>query len=113
MKVVINTRFGGFSLSRAAIEKAREISNNPKWGGPCIKGDKWDESGEEVDYDFGTPEVTRHDAVMIEAIEILGVEASSGSLARLKIVEIPDGVNYYIDDYDGQEHIAEVHRTWA
>jgi len=33
--------------------------------------------------------------------------------ADLKIVEIPDGTNYEIDEYDGNEHVAEVHRTWS
>jgi hypothetical protein len=30
----------------------------------------------------------------------------------LRIVEIPDGVEWHISEYDGIEHIAENHRTW-
>jgi hypothetical protein len=30
----------------------------------------------------------------------------------LEIVEIPDDVEYTIEEYDGLEHIAEKHRTW-
>lgn len=48
---------------------------------------------------------------LIECIEKFG-EAANGSHAELKIIEIPDGTEYEIDEYDGNEHIAEVHRTW-
>jgi len=37
----------------------------------------------------------------------------SGDYANLKIVEIPDDVNYYISDYDGMEAVEEAHRTWG
>ena len=33
-KVVINICYGGFSLSREAVLRAREISGDPKWGAP-------------------------------------------------------------------------------
>ncbi len=31
----------------------------------------------------------------------------------LKIVEIPAGTEYTIEEYDGIEHIAQVHNTWG
>lgn len=54
----------------------------------------------------------RTDPLLIECIEALGEEAS-GSCAELKIVEIPDGTDYEIEEYDGNEHIAEKHQTWS
>jgi hypothetical protein len=54
----------------------------------------------------------RHDPLLIECIETLGDKAN-GRCAELKIIEIPDGVDYTIDEYDGMEHIAEKHRTWG
>jgi hypothetical protein len=33
-------------------------------------------------------------------------------LAELKVVESPDDVEWEIEEYDGIEWIAEVHRTW-
>jgi hypothetical protein len=40
-------------------------------------------------------------------------EASWGDCAELAVVEIPDGINWHIGEYDGIEHIAENHRTWG
>jgi hypothetical protein len=39
-------------------------------------------------------------------------ELYSGRCAELRIVEIPDGVDYEIEEYDGKEWVSEVHRTW-
>jgi hypothetical protein len=43
---------------------------------------------------------------------MLGAEAN-GRYAQLKIVTIPDGIEWEIEEYDGNEHIAEQHRTWS
>ena len=54
----------------------------------------------------------RSDPLLIQVIEELG-EKASGRCAKLQIVEIPDGVEWEIEEYDGNEHVAERHRTWA
>jgi hypothetical protein len=54
---------------------------------------------------------TRHDPMLIQVIEDMGKDANAGC-ADLKVVEIPDDVKYVIQEYDGNEHIAEEHRTW-
>lgn len=91
MKVVINRCFGGFSLSKKAYE---------------FLGLEWNGHGYKYrDYDLRT------DPRLVECVETLGEEAD-GSLARLKVVEIPDDVEWEICDYDGVETIHEVHRSW-
>lgn len=50
--------------------------------------------------------------LLIKCIEELGEEEASGDLARLRVIEIPDGMNYEISDYDGVETVHERHRSW-
>ncbi|WAP91179.1 hypothetical protein [Vibrio phage vB_VviC_ZQ26] len=91
MKIVINRCFGGFELSREAYG---------------FMGIDWDGFG----YKFSGDE-ERTNPKLVECVESLG-NAASGQLAELKVVEIPDGVDFEICDYDGLEHVAECHRIW-
>jgi hypothetical protein len=49
--------------------------------------------------------------LLVKVVERLGKKAS-GSLARLEVIEIPDGIKWEIDDYDGIETVHEQHRSW-
>jgi len=53
----------------------------------------------------------RADPLLVKVVEKLG-RAASGTHAELKIVEIPEGMQYQIEDYDGMETIHEKHRSW-
>lgn len=57
-------------------------------------------------------EISRHNEKLIQVVEMMGDKAN-GDCASLKIVEIPDGTDYEISEYDGMEHIAEKHQTWG
>jgi hypothetical protein len=92
MKIALNRDFGGFGLSKAAYEAL---------------GIPWDGYG----YAYRDDD-QRTDPRLIEVIERLGSRAASGPLAKLKIIEIPDDVDFIIDDYDGLETIHERHRSW-
>ena len=93
MKVVINRCFGGFGLSDEAMQLYA-----------AKKGIKL-----EGFYDW---EISRNDPVLVEVVEHLG-EAANDWATDLKVVEIPEDVDWYVEDYDGVEHIAERHRTWS
>ena len=60
---------------------------------------------------FDRSSIPRHHPELVRVIEEMG-EKASGPCGQVEIVEIPDGVEYSIEEYDGNEHIAEVHRTW-
>lgn len=88
MKIVVNKCFGGFGLSKEAIERLSELGAD----------------GIDV-------EANRHNPILVQVVEELG-KAASDVFAELVIVEIPDGVDWWIVEYDGAEDVAEVHRKW-
>jgi hypothetical protein len=90
-KIVINACFGGFSLSEEAYK----------------------ELGLELDgFGFEYRENDRRtDEELVRVVEKLGDKAS-GRLAKLKVVQVPDDVEWEIDDYDGYESVEEKHRSW-
>ena len=93
MFIVINDRHGGFGLSKQAIEnycKNKGILNSD---------------------DFNPHSIDRCDSTLINIIRTMG-DLANDRYSRLKIVEIPDGTDYFIQEYDGMEWIAESHRTW-
>jgi hypothetical protein len=57
-------------------------------------------------------DLKRDDPILIQVVKELGKEAN-GSCAELEIVEIPDGINWEIDEYDGMERVEEAHRSWS
>ena len=90
MQIVINSCYGGFGLS----EKALDYYNN-------LAGTKIEYAGD----------IERNDPILVHVVETLGAEAND-RFAKLRIVEIPDDVNWEISEYDGMESVEEVHRSW-
>jgi hypothetical protein len=62
-------------------------------------------------YAEGANGYERTSPALIKAVEDLGA-AASGEAAKLEVVEIPDNVEWEIDEYDGIESIHEKHRSW-
>jgi len=74
---------------------------------PLLKDDKYDN-----DAYFGDGNIERNDPALVEVVEELG-EKSFGHCAKLKVVEVPDGVKWQIDEYDGHESVEEAHQSWS
>ena len=137
MKIVINSCYGGFGLSAKATKRLAEmegkecyffIQNYPDetyvqiteeeaqlihraWEAYDIPDPAQNSSDDHYIY---YNNIERDDARLIQVVEELGEEAN-GVHALLRIVEIPDGTSWEIKEfkeYDGIEHIAEVHQTW-
>ena len=92
MKVVINTCYGDFGLSEASLEDYKKRAGI-------------------TDPNFGYWQIPRDNEHLVAMVEE-GVNLD-GQFSELKIVEVPDDVNWYIEEYDGMEHVAERHRTWS
>lgn len=85
MKIVINACFGGFGLSEKAVKLLEEKGCDRR--------------------------VERNDPRLVEVVEQLGDEAND-RFSKLKVVEIPDDIDWNIDEYDGWESVEEKHRKW-
>jgi len=90
-KVVYNSCYGGFSLSEdasnALLERRPDLDMNPKYG--------------HVPYDL-----SRDDADLVWVVEFFGVEKAGGRHAALAIQEMPDGIPFQVEEYDGNETVV-------
>jgi len=125
LKVVVNHCYGGFGLSAAAIvelykrgSKVVEAFDPEKYYGTK----NWEAEHEKhkscgsVFFDGKILNDCkdgdrRGDAALVSVVEEMGARAD-GQCAKLQVVEIPDGIDWTIEEYDGQEWVAEAHRTW-
>lgn len=130
MKVAINRCWGGFGLSKKAVLRYCEIKGIKLYPDdsqrlftlyylvPKDEYKKVHKSDQEKgNYQesnklcFSESDIERNDPVLIQVIEELGKEAN-GAYAEIVVIDIPDGIKYTIDEYDGQESIHEEHRSW-
>lgn len=124
MKVAINTCYGGFGLSDTAYKMLIEEYG---WTVTDLdsKGHVVDESADIIHYGkrwgidaiyglraYSFSNELRSNSDVISVIEKLGTKAN-GRCANIKIIKVPDGVDWEISEYDGMESIEESHRSWS
>jgi hypothetical protein len=136
MKIVINICYGGFGLSALATKRLAELQGrecyffkqeypNRKYVPISVEeADKafmfhaWDipnpdsNSDQHNHFIYYPMSIDRTDPKLIQVVEELGEKANDQN-AELKIIEIPDGVDYEIDEYDGVESVHERHNCWS
>jgi len=138
MKIVKNDCFGGFSLSMKATKRLAELEGkecyffendySQGYGKNIYKEINVKEKESLMWHAFDIPnpnevkdnnshyiyyrDIERDSPLLLQVIEEIGEENASGSCAELKVVDIPDGTEWEIDEYDGQETIREKHRSW-
>jgi len=116
MKIVINACHGGFGLSDEAIEYYGELKNlglvKEKGDHFSFMGYDWYVGEINDDNYFSCRNIARDDPDLVRVVEELGEKANT-RYSDLRVVEIPDGVEWEINEYDGYEHIAEKRRTWS
>jgi len=116
MKIVINKCYGGFSLSDKAIDRLKELAkkHNDKELIKMIEENKMSKRDSKI-YErkyWGLFGIDRTHPLLIKVVEELKEEAN-GRFAELKVVEIPDDVEWEIEEYDGIEWVSEKHRVWG
>ena len=139
MKIVVNRCFGGFGLSHKAIMRYAELKNialylitevidgngsidftkfryceydeNDIFGNYYITEPLLKNGGYKEKSWFSHRDIKRDDSILVQVVEELGADAN-GMCADLDITEIPDGIEWEIEEYDGREWISESHRTW-
>ena len=143
MKIVINDTYGGFSLSPLAIKEYLKLKGKEAYfydmqfqNRDVVYTQKDDFTGKELFiacftkdfgsrfkskdittteykvYSFAERDIDRTDEDLIEVIEKLKEKANT-MCSELKIIEVPDDVDWQIEEYDGAEWVSEKHRTWG
>jgi len=92
-RIVINDCYGGFGLSDRAFAEYKKLAG--------ITAE-----------DFYDRDIARDDPYLVKVVKEMGMNAN-GKFSNLKIVEIPADVDWMVQEYDGSEWVAEVHRTWS
>lgn len=140
IEIVINRCFGGFSISKEAAEFMAKRGNKEaqkeldEWKKSndkiqyYLKNGKWPEGCEEDEigfleidaeylkearwYGYVFDREKRDNPDLVAAVKKLGKRAN-GDHTNLKIVRIPAGVEWEIEEYDGNEWVSEKHRVWS
>ena len=113
MKIVINTCYGGFGLSDEGVERYAKLKGHMTWREDGVFSSSFyiDPPGTKNRRGIWSWEIKRDDPDLVKVVEELG-EKADGPHAALKVIDIPDGTNWELNDYDGIESIHEVHNSW-
>ena len=107
-QIVINCNHGAFGLSRAAIELYL-TTKGINFEGAVNEWVFFRTDGFRILYSC---QIERDDPVLVDVIRQLGDKAND-RFSELKIVEIPDGVQWEIcEEEGGIEYVTEAHRVW-
>jgi len=111
-RIVINTSVEQFCVSHKAFLRLRQLGQ-PDALVEIDHGIHWPDAAgpREPSLNQCGRLIPRDDAKLIVVVEELQAEAN-GHCADLKIVSIPEDVQWEIRKTDGREHVSEVHRRW-
>lgn len=142
-QIVINKCHGGFGISDKAVLRYMELAGRavyPEATESAIMGstywlvpegpERYDDSKMSVLWNtmtieerrdanakwseqvFRPRDIERDDPLLIQTIIELGEDAGNWACVPI-VIEIPDDVEWEIEEYDGLEWVAEKHRTWG
>jgi len=134
-EIVINTCHGGFGLSHEAVMEYAKlkkmtlyvegepddmminyyrvpIDKYKKYQEKWLKEDGDHRRINKKDWYLSVYDIDRGDKDLIKVIKKLKSKAN-GQCADLKIIKIPSDIKYEIEEYDGNEWVAEKHKIWS
>jgi len=137
-KIVVNSCYGGFGISEAGMLRYAELKGITLWPETNqfrmmtyytvppelrvqqLSPEEWHAASTEErmarndaysNQTMHCSDIDRDDPALVQVVEELGA-AAADQFAELRIADVPDDVKWCIDEYDGQEWVAEVHRKW-
>ena len=112
-KIVINKSYDRFCVSHKAFLRLRELGQ-PDALKETDLGAYWPAAAcpQEPSLNQCGILIPRDDQRLVQVVEELRGEAN-GHCAELKVVTIPDNVQWVIVKKDGSEQVSEQHRTWS
>ncbi|HRB14781.1 MAG TPA: hypothetical protein PK224_03235 [Nitrospira sp.] len=113
VKIVINASYDRFCVSHKAFLRLRELGQ-PDALNETDHGAYWPQaaSPQEPSLNRCGILIPRDDRRLVQVVEELRGEAN-GHCAELKVVTIPDDVEWVVVKKDGREQVSEQHRTWS
>lgn len=107
------TNSGRFAFYSAfSIPNPNEVLRNKKDWAEMTMAERQSSNAKYEKYELDKRDIPRDDPDLIKIVKELG-EKANGSCASLKIVEIPDNMEWEISEYDGFESVEEKHRSWS
>lgn len=112
-RIVINRSYDEFCVSHQAFIRLRELGQREAleeentgayW--PAAAGRR------EPSLNQYGKLIPRDDEHLVRVVEELG-EAANGHAATLRVVTIPEDVQWVITETESGEQVSEVHRTWG
>ena len=112
-RIVINRSYDEFCISHQALVRLRELEQ-PQAMEETDTGAYWPQAAgpREPSLNQYGRLIPRDDEKLVRVVEELR-EAANGHAAMLKVVTIPDEVQWLITKTEGGEQVSEVHRTWV
>lgn len=112
-KIVINKSHGDFCLSHKAFLRLRALGQKDALQ-ETDSGAYWPSAAkpDEPSLNMFGARIPRDDQKLVQVVEELR-SAANGHCAELKIVEIPNEIQWKIEKSGGTEHVSEAHRQWS
>jgi hypothetical protein len=109
MKIIVNKCYGGFGLSERAIIRYSELAGIPlfKSQDSLTGATLFFTSPLKRPEDYFPLELIRRDDIyLVQAVEELG-ELADVEYSSLRVVEVPDTIEWEIEERDGMEWVIE------